>query len=113
MESEDFDQGDTTLCSMEDSSVMDFTPLFSHDSSVDFGKANFKAAYPSSIFDSFDMDKDQCTLLVQASARISEILRENRRRLDSGEDLCISRREARRKRAQEISAARKTRHCLL
>jgi len=49
------------------------------------------------------------TVLRNASDRVSEILRENRRRLDAGEDLNTIRREARRKRARELSAFRKGR----
>ncbi|KAF8162887.1 hypothetical protein B0H34DRAFT_298968 [Crassisporium funariophilum] len=46
-------------------------------------------------------------LLKGASERVSEILRENRRRLDAGEDPSTLRKEARRRRAQELSARRK------
>lgn len=99
------------------------------DSSLDLNKAALIAPSPPCMFDLQDMN--QCTLLMEASARISEILRENRRRLDTGEDPCISRSkyqntsvppwslilvtvgEARRKRAQEICAARKARFQLL
>lgn len=49
------------------------------------------------------------TILRNASDRVSEILRENRRRLDAGEDLNTGRRDARRKRARELSALRKGR----
>ncbi|KAF8810123.1 hypothetical protein BYT27DRAFT_7240930 [Phlegmacium glaucopus] len=53
------------------------------------------------------------TLLKNASERVSEILRENRRRLDAGEDPSTVRKEARRKRAMELSAARRGRAKLL
>ncbi|KAF9048528.1 hypothetical protein BJ165DRAFT_1028576 [Panaeolus papilionaceus] len=49
------------------------------------------------------------TLLKAASDRVTEILRENRRRLDVGEDPCAVRRELRRRRAQELSTRRKNR----
>lgn len=49
------------------------------------------------------------TILRNASDRVSEILRENRRRLDAGEDLNTGRRDARRKRARELSALRRGR----
>ncbi|KAJ3509403.1 hypothetical protein NLJ89_g5240 [Agrocybe chaxingu] len=48
------------------------------------------------------------TVLKAASDHVAEILRENRRRVDAGEDSNAARREARRKRAQEL-AARKNR----
>jgi len=49
------------------------------------------------------------TILRNASDRVTEILRENRRRLDAGEDPNTIRKAARRKRALELSAIRKGR----
>jgi len=46
------------------------------------------------------------TILRNASDRVTEILRENRRRLDAGEDPNTIRKAARRKRAMELSAVR-------
>ncbi|PPQ81218.1 hypothetical protein CVT25_015742 [Psilocybe cyanescens] len=105
IESGGSEQGDTTLWSVDDSSTVDFS-IYSDASCPDLNKAVFITPAPPSLYDTRDVD---CTVLMEASERISEILRENRRRLDAGEDPCISRREARRKRAQELSAVRKAR----
>ncbi|KAF8911172.1 hypothetical protein CPB84DRAFT_1958283 [Gymnopilus junonius] len=54
-----------------------------------------------------NMKEVNFTTLTAASERVSEILRESRRRLDAGEDSNTARREARLKRSQELSAVRK------
>ncbi|KAF9566276.1 hypothetical protein CPC08DRAFT_704012 [Agrocybe pediades] len=51
--------------------------------------------------------EEDLVLLREASERVSEILRENRRRLDSGEDTNVARKEARRRRALELANSRK------
>lgn len=41
-------------------------------------------------------------ILRAASDRVSDILREHRQKLDAGQDPCVVRREARRRRTQEL-----------
>ncbi|PPR03932.1 hypothetical protein CVT26_001137 [Gymnopilus dilepis] len=93
------DDGNTTLCSL-DSRILDF-PACTDISSPRLSKAMFSSPALRPTRDA------TFTALTAASERVSEILRENRRRLDTGEDSDAVRREARHKRAQELSAVRR------
>ncbi|KDR81839.1 hypothetical protein GALMADRAFT_240088 [Galerina marginata CBS 339.88] len=100
----DSDDGDMTLVAI-DSPLVDFS-IYSNVSSPNLNKAMLISPTRPTMPDVRDVDLTQ---LKAASDRVSEILRENRRRLDAGEDSNTTRKEARRKRAQELSAARKAR----
>jgi hypothetical protein len=97
--------------------------LLSQDPSTPhLNKAMYITPVRQALMATEDIDID-LTLLTAASERVSEILKENRRRVDAGEDpstvrsmcspqehllrlIVFSSGEARRRRAQEISAAR-------
>ncbi|KAF8968387.1 hypothetical protein BDZ97DRAFT_433088 [Flammula alnicola] len=83
-------------------SDVDFS-IYSDISSPNLNKAMFITPISPRLMSSKD---DNLELLRAASDRVSEILRENRRRLDAGEDTSTVRKEARRRRAQELSAGR-------
>ncbi|KAF9476342.1 hypothetical protein BDN70DRAFT_882599 [Pholiota conissans] len=84
---------------------VDFS-IYSDVSSPNLNKAMFITPPRSNMMSAKDF---QLSLLKAASERVSEILRENRRRLDDGEDPNTIRKEARRRRAQELLAARANR----
>ncbi|KIM49473.1 hypothetical protein M413DRAFT_109098 [Hebeloma cylindrosporum] len=77
--------------------------IYAHASSPLLNKAMYITPVRQAFLASGDID---LTLLRDASERVSQILQENRRRVDAGEDPSTVRKEARRRRAQEISTAR-------
>ncbi|KAF8188388.1 hypothetical protein BJ912DRAFT_401327 [Pholiota molesta] len=87
---------------------VDFS-IYSDASSPRLNKAGFITPPRSNLISASEF---QLSVLKAASERVSEILRENRRRLDAGEDPNAIRKEARRQRAQELLAARNNRDSL-
>ncbi|KAF5330967.1 hypothetical protein D9619_005991 [Psilocybe cf. subviscida] len=84
------------------SSNVDFS-IYADASSPNLNKANLLAPMAPELLSSAT---DDLGVLRAASDRVSEILRESRRRLDAGEDSSTIRREARRKRAEELLFSR-------